>query len=276
MRKQLVSLLFFALLCCAWQPNKLQAQVDSFKLYYDIGVYELTASQEKLLRSRLNQLDTSFKYRIQVKGSADYLGTPESNQVLSENRAKAVFNFIDAYFDTLIIKNEYLGLGEIPIKGDSTQLIGGVQEDRKVTVYLKYQQEEIKTKLGTLKLEENLVLEDLNFQPGRHILLKESVPNLFELLQIMEENPDLKIEIEGHICCHSDPNKPDAFDIDTKDYKLSENRAKNIYKFLIRKGIDPKRLSYKGYGFQRPLFYPERTSLHQKKNRRVEIKVVDL
>ena len=63
-------------------------------------------------------------------------------------------------------------------------------------------------------------------------------------------------------------------DNDTQTMNLSENRAKLIYDFLVREGIDGNRLQYKGYGSSRPKIYPETTDEDKQANRRVEIKVL--
>ena len=55
---------------------------------------------------------------------------------------------------------------------------------------------------------------------------------------------------------------------------LSTERAKNIYLELIKRGIKKSRLSYKGFGFTRPLDFPESTVNIQQENRRVELKVM--
>jgi flagellar motor protein MotB len=43
---------------------------------------------------------------------------------------------------------------------------------------------------------------------------------------------------------------------------------------FIRKGINANRLSYKGYGFTRPLEYPENSIAIKKENRRIELKIL--
>jgi len=88
----------------------------------------------------------------------------------------------------------------------------------------------------------------------------------------MAENPTLEIEIHGHICCMAGPE--DGLDIDTKTEDLSVNRARAIYEYLIKNGIEPQRLKYKGFGHSRPLIYPEDTEERRTTNRRVEIKIV--
>jgi len=55
--------------------------------------------------------------------------------------------------------------------------------------------------------------------------------------------------------------------------KLSKDRAKAVVSFLIKNGIDEKRLSYKSYGMEKPLANNE-TEMGRSKNRRVEFKII--
>jgi outer membrane protein OmpA-like peptidoglycan-associated protein len=89
----------------------------------------------------------------------------------------------------------------------------------------------------------------------------------------MRQNPNLKISIEGHVCCIKDT--PDALDIDTFEPQLSVNRAKAIYQYLTSRGIDTSRLSYIGYGRRRPMVDPELSEEDAEKNRRVEIRILE-
>jgi outer membrane protein OmpA-like peptidoglycan-associated protein len=82
----------------------------------------------------------------------------------------------------------------------------------------------------------------------------------------LEENPKLRIEIHGHICCKI---KGDVNGVSTA-------RAKAIYSYLIRNKIDRKRMSFKGYGTTRPIYpIPEKNVLEEEENRRVEILIVE-
>lgn len=84
---------------------------------------------------------------------------------------------------------------------------------------------------------------------------------LDEVARVMEKNPDLKLEIEGH-----------ADERGTAEYnqKLSEKRAKSVEEYLISKGIASDRMSSVGYGFTRPVATND-TVEGMAKNRRVEI-----
>ena len=118
----------------------------------------------------------------------------------------------------------------------------------------------------------NIILKNLNFVGGKHVLLEESIPILAELLKVLKDYPRLEIEIQGHVCCAY--GVEDGLDIETHTYNLSINRARAVYEYLIDKGIAAGRLSYKGFGHQFPLVYPEDTEAKKTTNRRVEIKIL--
>ena len=90
----------------------------------------------------------------------------------------------------------------------------------------------------------------------------------------MRNNPKLKIQIEGHICCLMNKNV-DGYDYDTGEHLLSENRAKAIYDYLAEKGIDTGRMKYIGLSNTKPLRWPEDTGEDQDMNRRVEIRILE-
>lgn len=111
---------------------------------------------------------------------------------------------------------------------------------------------------------EKVRVPNLNFYNNSDIVLPESEPALKELLQILLDNPDLKIDIQGHICCQKN-----------EEWEISLKRARAVYNFLIRNGIDPKRLSYKSFGSTRPIYpLPEKNEQERVANRRVEIEIL--
>ena len=115
------------------------------------------------------------------------------------------------------------------------------------------------------KAGEKLKIENLNFQFNTFAIVNESRGKLYELLLVMEDNPTLKIEIQGHICCNPS-NKG----------KLSEERAKAIKNFLVGQGIDKTRVTFKGFGSTQPIYpLPEKTEEERAGNRRVEILILE-
>jgi outer membrane protein OmpA-like peptidoglycan-associated protein len=65
----------------------------------------------------------------------------------------------------------------------------------------------------------------------------------------------------------------DGLDWDTGEEKLSVNRARVVYDYLIKSGIDSTRLSYAGFGSGRKLV-KEVTERDRMLNRRVEMKII--
>lgn len=115
------------------------------------------------------------------------------------------------------------------------------------------------------KSGEKLKIENLNFQFNTFAIVNESRGKLYELLLVMQNNPTLKIEIQGHICCNPS-NKG----------KLSEERAKAIKSFLVGQGIDSKRVTFKGFGSTQPIYpLPEKNEEERAGNRRVEILIIE-
>jgi len=120
-------------------------------------------------------------------------------------------------------------------------------------------------KIGESKAGEKLKIENLNFVINTFIVVNESRGKMYELLIVLQKNPKLKIEIQGHLCCQP---------IDRLN--LSTQRAQSIYKFLIANGIDKSRLSYKGFGSSMPLFpLPEKDENERSANRRVEVLIIE-
>lgn len=120
-------------------------------------------------------------------------------------------------------------------------------------------------KVGESKTGEKLKLENLNFVINTFVVENASRGKMYELLVVMQKNPKLKIEIQGHLCCQS-----------VDRYDLSTQRAKAIYSFLIANAIDKNRLSYKGLGSSQPIYpLPEKNEQERAANRRVEILIVE-
>ncbi|MCE7925858.1 MAG: hypothetical protein DYG98_22640 [Haliscomenobacteraceae bacterium CHB4] len=119
---------------------------------------------------------------------------------------------------------------------------------------------------GKLESGQTIRMRLLNFDTDSYVIQDESLPMLDELFDFMMEQGTVAIEIAGHT-----NNQPsDAF-----ADELSTNRAKAVADYLIDKGIDPKRVIYKGYGKRYPLV-PNTSAEGRKTNQRVEIKILRL
>ncbi len=125
--------------------------------------------------------------------------------------------------------------------------------------------------LQPAKAGETAVLRDLFFVGDQAILLKVSEPELPKILKFMQINPNLKIEIGGHI------NGPGLVMENEPEWRqtLSARRAQYVYAYLLKNGIPAARMMYKGYDNTRMLFPHPVSERESEQNRRVEIRVIE-
>lgn len=125
---------------------------------------------------------------------------------------------------------------------------------------------QLAVKFQKAKKGDLIKINNINFLFNSERIEERSRPILEKLVQIMLDNPKLRIAIHGHICCN--PN--------VMDTKLSYRRALVIFNYLRDNGVELSRLSYKGFGSNDPIYkLPERNEAERKANRRVEILIVD-
>jgi outer membrane protein OmpA-like peptidoglycan-associated protein len=117
--------------------------------------------------------------------------------------------------------------------------------------------------LEPIEVGSKVVLRNIFFDFNKYDLERESIAELQKLIDFLTVNPTLHIEVSGHT---------DNIGNDDFNQKLSENRAKAVYDYLIAHKVDPDRLVYKGYGKTQPIA-PNTTEEDRAKNRRTEFKI---
>ena len=122
----------------------------------------------------------------------------------------------------------------------------------------------LEIKMKKIKVGGAVVLRNVFFNTGSFDLLSESKIELQKLIDFLNLNKTVFIEIEGHT---------DNVGSEEMNQKLSESRAKEVYKYLINKGIDNNRMKYKGYGLTQPVSSNE-TPEGRALNRRTEFVII--
>lgn len=117
-----------------------------------------------------------------------------------------------------------------------------------------------------LKEGSKIRIDNLYFETDKAIIIASSFGVLDELYSFLAKNQDVVVEIGGHTSGLASDDYAD---------KLSNNRAKAIYEYLIKKGIEKERLTYKGYG-KRNQIATNSTLDGRKKNQRVEVKILSI
>ncbi|RYU91399.1 hypothetical protein EWM62_05510 [Mucilaginibacter terrigena] len=126
--------------------------------------------------------------------------------------------------------------------------------------------------LQAFKVDKPIVIKNVLYDYDKATLRPESKTVLNELVTIMKDNPQIKVELAAHT---------DSKGSDMYNYKLSQRRAQACVDYIISMGIDESRIYAKGYGESRPIApntlpngkdNPEGRQL----NRRTEFKVLKL
>jgi outer membrane protein OmpA-like peptidoglycan-associated protein len=122
--------------------------------------------------------------------------------------------------------------------------------------------------IGLQPIEANatIILKNIFFDVNQYELKPSSQIELDEVIKLLKENPPVTIQINGYT---DNAGKP------ADNLLLSQNRAKSVVNYLKSKGIDPRRLSFKGYGETEPVG-PNTTEAGRAQNRRTTLKVLQV
>lgn len=255
---------------------------DSLQLFFDSAKFSITDAHQTQLQDFFKDIKLEEVLQIRIKGYTDFIGNHVYNNKLSKKRAKATYTYVIQNYKFKAIAQQ--GLGELDEEIAEATIEGGNSKHRKVDLILSYEKpkdvhvsltrkQRYLSKLPKLTIGEKLRIQYTNFHISTPNITSASKEDLEGIVKILKAFPKLKILIEGHVCC-GDIEEYESKIINPDNLALSTQRAKNIYNTLIKKGIKANRLSYKGYGFTRPLDFPESSIAIQRENRRIELKVL--
>lgn len=133
---------------------------------------------------------------------------------------------------------------------DKCPTVPGVKENYGCPVIL----EEIKKRV-------DIAAKNILFVTGSYKLQSKSFKGLNDGAKIMNENPGMSLNIDGHT---------DNVGSDEMNMKLSQNRADAVKNYIVTKGIDPSRITATGYGETKPIA-TNNTAAGRQQNRRSEL-----
>ncbi|QBN19216.1 OmpA family protein [Flavobacterium nackdongense] len=260
-RLQILILLCFGFLSA--QENSVQS------VYFEFDKYTLAPNNLAPITAIINTKDFSKYEAIQLYGYCDDRGTIDYNDKLSKKRVDFVQQFL---MSKGISQNKiYIceGRGKVDLDKNSEKNIKEFR-DKNRRVDLIFVKKIFYTAFPeNPKVGDNIVLERIIFDMGSSELSSTAKKELDKTVLILKKHKTVRFEIKGHVCCTSAKYK-DAIDNETQNRDLSENRAKKVFLYFRSKGINPYRMSYKGYGNQFPL------GLEDAQDRRVELFITRL
>lgn len=264
-----IGLLFSQLI---WAQEELKHEV-----FFETDVFEVPETEHSRLLLFLSKIETLDIEKISIYGFTDDRGSESYNLILSQNRANSIKTiFSNNEFDESIITNVD-GKGKILLKLITEEDVSKIRGlNRKVEIIVKpvfppkpIVETKVKTAKetleGNIKVGDYIVLDNILFKTGYSYLLPESTKTLEEISKVLLKRKNIYFTIQGHVCCTQ--NSRDAIDRKTKKRNLSLARAKYIYDYFAKKGIDSKRMKFVGMRRKFPL------GGDAKYDRRVEILV---
>lgn len=237
--------------------------VDNNKYNKDLAMRRINSMLEIFRNSDIKIAD-----KVELKSFGEDF---KYSKIQSENRKVEVFYTIakeknqSGKLQDKIVE----GVTEAKNEKGATNIIKP-QEEKEISEFdyeaiIEQEKSTLATKFEKAKVGDLIRINNINFYFNSEKVMEQSIPLMNELLQIMLDNPKLRIGIHGHICCNPNPN----------DTKLSYRRALVILKYLTGHGVAVGRLDFKGYGSNDPIYkLPEKNEKERAANRRVEILIV--
>ncbi|WP_396602567.1 OmpA family protein [Algibacter sp. R77976] len=266
MNKLFVLILFSLCSVFAFSQKELTQEV-----YFDTDKYDVPNTEKNrllLFISTLNDIDIES---ISIFGFCDDRGADTYNLMLSQQRADAIKAIFanNEISETLITNVD--GKGEILLKiieEENLLKIRGLNRKVEIIVKPKPPKPIIKKVIDTTppkpKKEKGVVdlikegtkgdkilFKNILFKTGYPTVTSSSKKTLEAIANALLEREDIYFTIQGHVCCTQ--NTRDAVNRKTKTRNLSEARAKYVYDYFIKKGIDKKRMRHVGMRRKFPL-----------------------
>jgi outer membrane protein OmpA-like peptidoglycan-associated protein len=210
-----------------------------------------TGRGQHVIRYRISGTITDALNHHPVKATVIFQALPEMSEV-----------YID---DT----HETSGLYSIGVHNENRYLVevsAPYYKPEIDTLFIADNMDSINYELLSVRPGSVLRLQKIYFEQGDYHIQPGSIAELSELILLMERYPDMIIRLEGHT---------DRLGGRQANMILSQNRVEEIKNYLIRKGVDQKRIKTQAFGGNRPIS-TENDEESRKLNRRVEVRILTI
>ncbi|NOZ45479.1 MAG: OmpA family protein [Chlorobi bacterium] len=219
--------------------------IYSFKLPYEVRPERVLFVKGKLVDENDKAL---IDAKVELKSTKDNRKTEALVDHLTGKYAVAV---------SVRQKEEFIMTVKKPDYTFTSQYIKPFDEEIEKPIQIDF---EVKPIEVGVKVKLNNIYFDFNSSDLDSV----SMIVLDNFIEFLNDNPTIVFRIEGHT---------DNIDDDEFNLTLSQNRAKSVYSYLLKHGIEKYRMSFKGYGESRPVAN-NNTDEGRALNRRTEFNIL--
>ncbi len=246
--KRVVFIFVLLLFASSVSAKEKPVSILSHNVFFNTDAYDISTEEFQKLLDFIKATENIDIERMSIVGFCDDRGSLAYNKQLSDKRANVIRNIIAKYRNSdkkpKIVKTK--GKGEVQLTTTEKTLFKELRSlNRKVTIVIAPKKLIAGSFYGEdVKKGDLIKLNGLKFKKGLRYLTPESLSSLKELTAFLVKRKNIFFTINGHVCCTKGGRE--SKDKETGKLNLSEVRAKFIRDYLVKNGVNPKRVRYQG------------------------------
>lgn len=222
-------------------PYPINSFADDFGITFKNGKEEGLFSSSRSNRSdniySFSFIPQQLRVRLLARNNVTEVPVPRVNVTVTADDGEVVY-----------LETDSAGIAEMPVKPqheyvfvtDNPRFLKG---KGLVSTYKEKGDRVYDLVVEMQPIEKPIVIPNIYFDVAKWDLREDAMENLKELLTILEENPNITIELSAHT---------DMIGNDQANLILSDRRANSVVNYLIEQGVYWDRLVAKGYGETQP------------------------
>ncbi|PRX14201.1 OmpA family protein [Nonlabens ulvanivorans] len=257
-----------------------QQKTEQFSVYFDTDSAVLNTQSLDIINAYVINSESSRITNISLSGYCDDRGSVVYNEQLAWERVWSIIDYLKPNYAYGAFSEQ--AIGEVALQS-SSNIKQQRTQNRRVDITVTYEEEpeprvepiavaadsiekyrSYDILKDSLQIGDKLVFNNVIFYPGRHVLRESSFPVMDSIINSLLLHKKYEIEIQGHICCLSAGVY--GRDMDTGQWNLSQARAEQVKRFLVKYGVAADRLTTIGkqanFKTGKGDFYDRRVEIH--------------
>ncbi|MCX6840707.1 MAG: OmpA family protein [candidate division WOR-3 bacterium] len=249
------------------QSTNSDASAGAFKVArVETGVYTVTASADKYIKATVTLAVEDGKLAVATFKLTPAAGAVTVTGKVYDKKTNAPLSATVAFNDAVVTTDPATGVYKAQLNPGSYTVVVESKDYVKQTAALIIEKDKpLVRDFAMLKVGMSITLRGIYFDFDKSTIKPESRPALEDAAKMLNENPTINVEIQGH----TDSKGSDSYNL-----SLSDRRAASVVAYLTQNlGIDRSRLTSRGYGESQPIATND-TDAGRALNRRVEFMIL--